>query len=164
MGNIVVLTPGDLVDRQTILQIKLSKLGADSNNGTQADEVIEMNSQRAISRSVLTHKGVDIQPLLLEHEAIQQKLELDWFPKLAPDNEGVFDGLMETLKNVNQELWKFEDQARILRHAPDKFLETVLRRKADVLDGITMNNDIRIGTVAQINALWNLQSEVKVYS
>lgn len=167
MGNIINPTPGDLVDRQTILQIKIAKCGVVSDTGIQpvSQEITSFSSEAAMSRTKLLEKTeVNIQPLVIEHEAIQQKLERDFFPKLDAFGASAFDPLLEKLLNINKTLWKLEDQARVLRSAPDKQLQTVLERKAECLDVISTSNDMRLGVVKQINALWGIQSEEKIYS
>lgn len=167
MGNIITPTPGDLVDRQTILQLKLEHCGitADSGYAPQSVEMREHSTSRTIVRTKLLEKTtIDIQPLLLENEAIQRKLEKEWFPELTVKEAQQFDELFPKLQTVNGELWKLEDQARIFRAAPEKFLDTVLRRKAELLDAITMSNDYRIELVGKINALWKIQAEEKIYA
>jgi hypothetical protein len=170
MGNILNPSPGDLADRQTILQVKLEHCGTEGNTGHQpvSQEVssyTDGTDTMVLTRSKLLEKTqFDIQPTHIEHEAIQAKLERDWFPKLAtPDKGDEFDKLLEQLKNTNKALWALEDQARVLRHAPEKHLETVLKRKAETLDAITSENDRRAILVKQINALWGIQVQEKVY-
>lgn len=166
MGNIITLSPGDLVDRQTILQLKLSHAGIESDTGYApvSQQILEQSTSKAVNRTVLLDKSkIDIQPFLVEHEAIQSRLELDWFPKLDEKNGSIFDKLMEDLKSINSELWRLEDQARVLRSAPDKFLDTVTRRKAETLDAITYHNEQRANLVRKINTLWNIDVPEKMY-
>jgi len=167
MGNILNPSPGDLVDRQTILEVKLNHCGVEGNTGLQpvSAELMEQSPQKSVSRTKLLEKtDVDIQPVIREHEAIQQKLELDWFTKLMPDDGDKFDKMMSELSNVNAELWKLEDQARVLRLAPDKQNGTVIIRKAETLDAITLNNDLRAELVRKINALWRIDTQEKMYA
>ena len=168
MGNIINPTPGDLVDRQTILQIKLARCGMSGDTGMQpvSQEVTSFSPEKTTTRTKLLDKTeIDLQPMIIEHCAIQEKLMRDWFPKiLGSVGEQQFDPLLEKLLRINKELWKLEDQARILKLSPDKHTQTIYQRKADCLDGITLNNDMRIEIVKQINVLWDIQSEEKIYA
>jgi|ERR1700722_922681 len=167
MGNILNPAPGDLADHQTILQIKLEHCGSEGNTGHQpVSEEVTATEGSVLTRTKLLEKtAINIQPFLIEQEAIQTRLEMDWFPKLSsPDKGDQFDSFLDDLKNVNGELWKLEDQARVLRAAPEKFRETVLKRKSETLDAITYNNDLRATLVKKINALWNIDIQEKLYA
>lgn len=168
MGNIITPTPGDLVDRQTILQIKLKHCGTSGDTGMQpvSAEMLEQSPAKSVSRTKLLEKTeIDIQPLLIEHQAIQDRLMRDWFPKILNSvGEQKFDPLLERLLHINEELWRLEDQARVLRAAPEKFLDSVVRRKAETLDAISTCNDMRMQVVREINSLWDIQSEEKIYA
>jgi hypothetical protein len=173
MGNIITPTPGDLTDRQTILEVKLEHLGVEGDTGyalksqriTSWDvEKKEGVLQKSTSRTVLLDKTeINIQPFLLEHESIQEHLERDWFTKITPEQGIVYDTLHKKIHAVNLALWTLEDQARVLRIAPEKMSETVLCRKAETLDAITQNNDLRADLVKQINSLWDINVQEKVY-
>jgi hypothetical protein len=168
MGNIINPTPGDLVDRQTILQVKLSHCGIEGNTGYApvSEQLQEASTKRVLSRTLVKDKTkIDIQPILIEHEAIMQKLELDWLPRISAETE--FDSLFEKLLNVNKNLWEWEDQARILRAAPPTPLlnrELVFQRKAEALDAITEGNELRAMLVKKINALWDIEVQEKMYA
>jgi len=167
MGNIINPSPGDLIDRQTILQVKLDHCAPQGEGGYApvSDQIVEQSTKKAVSRTtLLDKKQIDIQPFLIEHEAIQQRLQLDWYSKLDGSKYAdVVDKLIETLKNINSELWTLEDQARVLRAAPDRKSDTVVRRKAETLDAITVANDLRMDTVKKINALWDIYVQEKLY-
>src|SRR5208337_1010130 len=125
MGNILNPSPGDLADRQTILQIKIEHCGVESDTGLapKSDELIVLSPEKSVLRTVITDKTeIDIQPFVVEHEGIQSKLQLDWFSKLTEAGGAKFDKLLEQLRGVNQRLWNLEDQARILREAPKTFV------------------------------------------
>lgn len=167
MGNILNPSPGDLVDRQTILQIKIEHCGVEGHGHAPTSvEMLEQSPEKSVSRTTVSElTEVDIQPFLIEHEGIQKRLEMDWFPKLESVQGDEFDKLMQQLDHFNKELWKLEDQARVLRAAPrDKvYQSTVVQRKADTLDAITSANDARAGLVKAINALWRINIQEKQY-
>jgi len=52
----------------------------------------------------------------------------------------------------------------VLRLAPDKQNGTVIIRKAETLDAITLNNDLRAELVRKINALWRIDTQEKMYA
>lgn len=177
MGNIIAPSPGDLVDRQTILQTKIARCGIESDTGNPQTSQIYVDDnyqlprgKDVVGRTILDKESmskIDIQPFMLEHEAIQQRLELDWFPKLSVKQvtEGVYDKLLEELRAVNEQLWNLEDQARTLRSAPNRiFSDEVSRRAAQCLFEITRLNDKRADLVKQVNALWGIAVQEKVYA
>lgn len=167
MGNIINPSPGDLVDRQTILQIKIEHCGTEGG-GLQpvSVEMLEQSPQKSVTRTTMLEKSkINIQPFLIEHEAIQRKLEMDWFPKINDKQGDEFELLMEQLRHMNSELWNLEDQARVLRAAPrnEVYKSTVIERKANTLDAISTANDARIALIASINALWGIEVQEKIY-
>lgn len=174
MGNIINLSPGDLVDRQTILELKIEHCGTEGNTGHQpvSEETFSVSPQETITRTKLLEKTeVNIQPMIIEHEAIQKRLEMDWFPKISTAVGEQFDKLYQQLRQTNKEMWQLENQARILRAAPKRVvaklldnMDTVVLRKSECLDAISTTNDTRISLVKQINALWNIESEAKIYA
>jgi len=166
MGNIINPSPGDLVDRQTILLVKLEHCGVEGDTGLQpvSSEVMEVSKEKTVARTVLMEKTeINIQPFILEANAIQEKLHLYWFYKLSDKQGEEFNTLFAKLKATNAGLWKLEDQARVLRMAPDKQSDTILHRKAETLDAITFNNDQRADLVRKINSLWNIDIQEKLY-
>jgi hypothetical protein len=166
MGNIITLSPGDLVDRQTILEVKLEHLGVEGDTGytPKSIELLEQTPQKSVARTVLMDKTeVDVQPVLIEHEAIQERLERDWFPKLTSEQGATFDEFNQRLRSVNKELWKLEDQIRIYRKAPDLDSPIILRRVKDTAFAIVVNNDLRANYVQQINTLWGIEVQEKIY-
>lgn len=165
--NILSPTPGDLADRQTIVQLKISHAAPEGDTGYSpvSNEILEQNTKKAVSRTVMLEKSaIDIQPWMLENEAIQERFKLDWFTKISEGQGDQFDILLNRLRDVNSELWKLEDQARTLRHAPDKHNPIVIQRKADTLDAITTNNESRYAIISQIDALWGINVKEKIYN
>jgi hypothetical protein len=166
MGNIITPTPGDLVDRQTILEIKLEHLGVEGDTGyaPKSVELLEQSPEKSVARTVLLDKTeIDVQPTLFEHAAIQERLERDWFHKLTPEQGEIYDNFNQRLRSVNKELWKLEDQIRVYRKAPDVDSPLILRRVKDTAFAIVVNNDLRANYVQQINTLWDIRIQEKIY-
>jgi len=168
MSRILKPNPGECVDRQTILQLKM-KYGAgksDSKVTTETTEMASSTEHMRLSRTKMEDPSpINIQPFADEHEMIQEYLEKNYFPDIAafPDKQKNFDVYLDQLLEINESLWKLEDQARILREAPDKDSMAVKERKAEVLDLITESNDRRALMVKQINSLWNIYSREKLH-
>lgn len=168
-----VLRPdvGELVDRQTILQLKMEH-GQSLDDPKKQVEYLKgdpdpaVNEDKVMRTVVKGASKINIKPFHDEHEMIQRHLEENWFPNIAADTERQvkYDELFSALLEVNGQLWKLEDQARILGDAPDKFQEIATRRAAEVLFSITNLNDKRADLVKQINALWNINSQEKMYA
>jgi hypothetical protein len=158
--------PGDLVDRQTILEVKLEHLGVDGDTGyaPKSTDLIEQSPEKSVARTVLLDKTeVDVQPVLLEHAAIQEHLERLWFIKLTPEKGEAFDELHRKIRFVNAELWKLEDQIRVYRKAPDQNDHNILKRVQQTAYAIVVNNDLRADLVRQINRLWGIITLEKIY-
>lgn len=157
--------PGECADRQTILQLKI-KYGSGNNDAKTVQERISVDPTETIARVKLENASpVNVQPFIDENELIQQYLEINYFPDIAAfeEKQKKFDKFFEQILEVNEDLWRLEDRARILRNAPDKESLPVLKRKSEVLDLITGLNDQRAMLVKQINSLWNIYGQEKLY-
>ncbi len=155
--------PGELADRQTILELKIEHLDKEI---VDAEPVVK--GRGPIIRTVVEggDKKVGAHHFFDELEMIQKHLRQNWIPDLQmiPGKVEEYDKLYDELTEINSDLWSLEDQARILRSAPDKSYNAVLSRKSEILDAITAQNDKRSEIVKKINALWNITSEEKMYS
>jgi len=157
-------SPGECADRQTILKLKVAaadpeeaKVSYDQVHTATADGM-----ERTVNRTVLKNAPkVDIQPFLLENEEIQRYLEQYWFPDF-PKVGKQYDDLFDVLAEVNEKLWKLEDEARVLRTA-EKNTNTIYRA-ATVLFEITEENDKRSELVRAINRLFAIDTQEKVYA
>lgn len=156
--------PGEIVDRQTILQLKAE---AGSNPAMTTTDETDMPAPGAIVTRKVMHNAskVNIQPFLDESEMCQQALEKNWFDSLTTkDKQDAFDTYYNELLEVNRALWKLEDRARILKAAPDKFQDLANKSAAEVLFSITDLNDQRAEIVKKINSLWGITAQEKMYA
>ena len=151
--------PGELVDRQTILELKIKH--ADSGETETAADEKEVEGG-AVARTVVKgNSKVDIQPFLWENEEIQRYMEKNWFPDFPHIGEE-YDELFDSLAEVNGRLWDLEDEARALRAATKN--PATMNRAGIVLFEITEENDKRAELVKKINALFNIHSQEKMYA
>ena len=158
-------SPGECVDRQTILQLKMA--AADPGNlstKVDADKTItDGETTWAVNRTLVKNAStVDITPWQYEHEAIQQYLEKEWFPTRSIDIADSFDLLSDQLFEINQKLWKLEDEARELKGTSQNTARAF--RAEVVLFEITMSNDKRAELVRQINQLFGVDVVEKLYA
>lgn len=160
-------TPGELADRQTILELKIEHL-----NEIEVDDdptVQSTSSRGVVARHVVKNASkINPQPFLDELELIQECLKTKWFtPEIVDINKFMiverYDALFDQLEQVNLDIWNLEDNARILRDAPDKFKEAAAIRAAEVLFAINDNNDKRCEIKKQIDALWGYKTQEKLY-
>lgn len=165
MGNILNPSPGDLADRQTILEVKLAHCGVASDTGyaPSSQELMEQSNKKSVARTVIEKTEINIEPFLQEHAGIQERLTLDWFSKINDTTGAKFDALIAELKIVHERLFDVEDQSRTYLHAPAKDTLLVQRRLAELRNSTTTLNDKRALLIKQINALWELEIVEKLY-
>lgn len=156
-------TPGELADRQTILELKIEHL----NEIEVEDEptVHKTTATSVVARHIVKNASkVNPQPFLDELELIQESLKKNWFGHTATDAiVQKYDALFEQLEQVNLDLWNLEDKARVLRDAPDKMQAAANARAAEVLYAINNSNDKRNEIKKQIDALWGYKTQEKLY-
>lgn len=157
-------SPGELADRQTILELKIEHADREIT-----DAEPQLVKRGHIVRTVV--EGVDkkapVNHFFDELELIQQHLRNNYVPDLqmmGDEKVSLYDRLYDDLVEANANLWELEDQARVLRAAPDKFEQSVIVRKAEILDLITVENDKRAALVKQINEIWGIKAEEKMYA
>lgn len=128
-------SPGEVADRQTILLLKC-RYGS--------------------------MKHVNIKPFQDEHIELQTYLQLHWFIQFAPvdDPKGIkFDVLTTELQEVNNNLWKLEDEIRLrAKQTPidkERLLEIALL--------VPKLNDQRSDLVQKINKLFFVAEQEKIY-
>lgn len=129
--------PGEIADRQTILNLK-AKFGE--------------------------AKGINIQPFLDEHELCQQYLERNWFPEINVNDAKDYDRLFAELEELNTQVWQLTDQSHTLMEAPDRHQALANQRAAEVLFAITEMNDRRASIVYQINGLFQVKVQEKIFA
>ncbi len=105
-------SPGECVDRQTILELKMKHGGTEVPVDTKPPfdpqkEIIKMENRGGIATTVARQKfvsgKVNIQPFADEHEMIQTHLEMNWFPSLITQTGAdiEFYRLYDELADVN---------------------------------------------------------------
>lgn len=155
-------SPGELADRQVILSLKINHAQVEVVGDDEPKHVKSGN----IIRTVVDNKTkVNVQPFYDELELVQNHLKNHWIPDISMTDEKVvqYDKLFDALVDVNTKLWDLEDQARVLRAAPDKFFDVACRQAAEVLFAITELNDNRAKLVQEINAIWKITSQEKLH-
>lgn len=133
--------PGECVDRQTILEIKMA---------FAEKKKLLRDGTGAINT---TH-------LVAEHRAIQSYLEKEWFKLVRKDLSKPYDELLLQLKQVNQRLWNLEDEIREYRKSPSRWPD---KQIAACAFAIAEQNDLRATLVARINALFGINTQEKMY-
>lgn len=155
--------PGECLDRQTILQLKIEY---GSQPDTRKTEELAKNDETGkTARTVVENPGrVNIQPFIDENEQIQKYLENNWFPDLSSDRGQEFDEYYEELSDVNGQLWKLMDQANILSQAPDRMQVLANQRAAEVLFLIVELNAKRARLVNKVNELFSIKHQEKIFA
>lgn len=155
--------PGELVDRQTILELKIAHIESQKDHDNEPERTVPHG---AIARTVVSNPSkLNVHPFADELDLVRDYLTKNFIPDIAPfdDKSNAYDALYDELKEVNSQLWDLEDKARVLRDAPDNFAEAACRRAAEVLFAINTLNDRRAELVKQINGLWGKQTQEKMY-
>ena len=155
-------SPGELADRQTILEIKIEHVDREV-----VDKEPDLRQKGPVVRTVVMgDTKVQVHHFFYELELIQNHLKQDWIPDILnkPGMVEKYDELYDELTDINSALWDLQDEARILRNAPDKFKEAACKRAAEVLFAIDTANEKRAELVKSINELWGLEHQEKVYA
>jgi len=121
-------SPGELVDRKTILRLK-----------------IEAGRRRQVD------VGHFREELLLIEAALAE-----WFRKSPGADRGAYDATTRDLADVNQQLWRAEDEVRRLPRSERE-------RLADLAKLIPALNDRRAELVQQANRLFRVGQVEKIY-
>lgn len=157
--------PGECVDRQTILELKVKYGGGRQEKPDTSDEVVELTPERGLTRTVMKDPSpINVQPFIDENEQIQQYLERNWFTDIGEKQGKQFDVHYEELGEINHQVWKLMDQATVLKDAPDRAQERANARAAEVLFAIIELNAKRAEIVSKINALFSVQVQEKIFS
>lgn len=169
MSRMLRPDPGEMVDRQSILELKIyhtdtEPIGEDIKHSAGEKGKASRSVQRTlVDKSSLNSK----QHLFLdEMDLIRKHLIDNWIPDISDKPEKIeeYDKLYDELSEVNSQLWDLEDQKRVLMKAPNPEDMLVIRRKAEISDCITTLNDKRSDLVRQVNMLWNINSQEKLYT
>jgi hypothetical protein len=154
------LLPGDLADRQSIVELKINHCNA------EFDEDNTRKPRGGVGRVLVNKNAVDVTPFLDELDMIRRALETKWVPDLVAQNKvEAYDKLYDQLNEANTQLWELEDQIRALQAAPQEMEGRVdwLGRVKDTAFNITAQNDKRARIVKEINALWGYNRQEKMY-
>lgn len=168
--------PGDLADRQTILELKINHSNAEiedevidpfavSNTG-YGNRVTDSVKTVAIARTLVNKGASNVAPFMDELELIRREIERHWVTDLITRNKvEEYDKLYDQLEQANSQLWDLEDKIRALRSAPDRVNKTIewLTLVADTSMLITDTNDKRSEIIKSINLLWNYSTQEKMY-
>lgn len=159
-------SPGECVDRQTILELKMqhgqSQVPQKTSDVVKKHDVTEEQETTIIKTKFEGKSRINIQPFLDEHEAIQKYLESNWLPDIAAVQEKgeQFDSLYSQLLQVNGDLWILEDKCRAIRG--DNSNQSI-QTKAVYLDTISELNDKRAELVKSINTIWGMNTQEKLH-
>lgn len=104
-------------------------------------------------------KHINTKPYSDEINLIQNYLEKEWFYKIVPNIGAQYNQLYFKLKDINSQLWRLEDEIRIrsTEPSPDK------DRIVEIAMLIPKLNDERAGLVQEINGLFRVRGQEKVY-
>ena len=164
MSRLIKPAPGECADRQGILQIKMEHADTGEAATRQGEDRVATDGETTwgVNRTVLKGASkINIEPFKWEHEDIQQYLEKNWFINF-PQNEQSWELLFDALKEVNQRLWKLQDEARVLRQATKT--NAVVYRGATCLWEIDELNEKRSDLVKEINHLFGVDVVEKIYA
>jgi hypothetical protein len=157
--------PGEMVDRQTILTLKIEHVQGQKDFDNDEKAV----KGGVVARTVVSNPTkINVHPFVDELELIRKHLSENWIPGISIDDGKViaYDQFYDDLYDVNAQLWDLEDKARVLRDAPDKIVieeSELFKIGYETLGKINTLNDKRAELVKKINELWNIQSQEKLY-
>ena len=158
--SIMRLLPGDLADRQSIVELKINHCNA------EFDGDVTRKPRGGVERTLVTKNAVDVAIFLDELDMIRHALETKWVPDLIAQNKvEAYDKLYDELNEANTQLWELEDLIRALKAAPQEMEGRVdwLGRVKDIAFDIVTKNDKRSAVIKQINALWGYNRQEKMY-
>jgi len=161
-------SPGELADRQSILELKIEHVDKEIVDVVVKEPIA--GDRSGVTRTIVEggDKKLGTHHFFDELELIQNCLRQNWMPDIMtaadPTKVNEYDHFFDDLTEVNSNLWKLQDQIRILRLAPDKFEEIACRRAAEVAYAIDELNEKRAELVKSINALWSINAQEKIYA
>lgn len=163
MPRLLNPNPGEAADRQTILELKLH-YGSGGAEG-EARNQTKMEKRGIFVRTVVDGPvQVNLIPFENEITQIRNYMNKSWSPMLDEAGVADYDKLYDELADVNEQIWKLTDQAHTLMNAPDKAQETANARAAEVLYLTIELNDKRASLVRQINQLFNINFQEKIFA
>lgn len=164
--SIMRLLPGDLADRQSIVELKINHSNAEFDEEEANPFAAKRTSGAGIARVLINKGAINVAPFLDELDLIRKKLEKEWIPDLQRNNKvEAYDKLYTELEETNSQLWDLEDKIRALKSAPDAYEGQTnwLNVVKDTAFDIVTKNDKRSVLIKQINALWGYTTQEKLY-
>lgn len=104
-------------------------------------------------------KHINVKPFTDEIAEIQDYLDKNWFTRIDFAVGAQFDSLWKRLSEINTDLWKVEDEVRL--RAREKPLNE--KRLVEIALYIPIQNDLRAKVVQEINRLFLVAEQEKVY-
>jgi hypothetical protein len=129
-------SPGECIDRQTILQIKIQEA---------------------------TKAGSDGRHFRDEDKELQLYLERTWFQAAQGEVVKRLELFSADLKKVNQSLWDLENKIRYLKSLPKEKRDKRTEDIVSIALAIPELNDERARLVGIINSLFGLMAQEKLY-
>lgn len=154
--------PGELVDRQTILELKIAHVESQKDFDNEDVQV----PHGGITRTVVSNPTkVNVHPFVDELELVRKCLMDNWIPTIALDEEKValYDKYFDELKAINDKLWDLQAELRVLRDAPDNHVDAARIRAGGVAFDIDFLNEQRANLVKSINQIWGYDTQEKLY-
>jgi|SRR5580692_10274674 hypothetical protein len=152
--------PGDLADRQTIVELKVNHCNAEFDQ----DQAQPQGKMLGMTRTLVNKNSVNAAPFLDELEMLRNELSKKWVPSLVSLNRvEAYDKLYDQLAETNGELWELEDKIRALKAAPYQKEQPWLIRVMETAFDIVTQNDKRSELIKAINKLWNYNTQEKMY-
>jgi|SRR6202044_3624310 len=165
--------PGDLADRQSILELKIQHSNVDEFNDDQKGE--HGKTKGTVNRVTLPKGSANPKTVqfIEEHALILKAIQANFTLDLQNNQmfQDKYDAKYSELAEVNATLWKLEDEIRALKAAPvqDKIPRSSdrgfawLHRVKDTAFDIVVHNDKRSELIKQINAMWHYTTNEKLY-
>lgn len=158
--------PGDLADRQSILELKINHSNAEFDEDKPQDPYVDHGHVMQVARTLVNKNAINVAPFLDELDLVRKELEKKWVPDLIAMNKvEQYDNLYSQLEEVNKQLWDMEDKMCALRMAPERVTKTPdwISQTSDTGIAISEQNHKRSELIKQINAIWGYKTQEKMY-
>jgi hypothetical protein len=136
MTRLLAPNPGEVADRQTILKLKIKFALSNRVPGEHFSE---------------------------ELGALDDYLAEHWHKEFTAQTRSEFLRLHDDLLKVNKKLWDAEDEIRLIRNHGGIFVAGHSLLLSELAVIITEQNDVRSNLVRQINALYGINQQEKLY-
>jgi hypothetical protein len=136
MTRLLAPNPGEIADRSTILKLKIN---------------------------FALEKHLTYEHFRGERDALDVYLQEMWHRELTQQTKNEYFRLFEDLFKVNKKLWDAEDEIRVVRKRGVAFSQAAIEQLAALAVIITEQNDVRSNLVRQINSLYGIKEQEKLY-